>query len=212
MTKSQEISHVIKTLRDVYKTHPMQDAFGHDAFQLLIAVVLSQRSRDDQTIPVAQKLFQHASTPQKLLLLSEQEVKKIIRSIGFYNQKTEHLFKISKVVVDRFNGVIPNMREQLLSLPGVGRKTANIVLSQYFHKPAIAVDIHVHRITNRLGWIQTQKPEETEMQLMRCVPQKLWSMLNWVFVRHGQEVCKPRSPECSVCSVEKFCKKVGVEW
>ena len=179
-------------------------------FRTLIATLLSQRARDDQTIPVAEALFKVADTPQAVLALSRARLEKILRPSGKYRQNARRIQDISKILIADHDGKVPANEEQLLALPGVGRKTANIVLSRAFKKDAIAVDTHVHRITNRLGWVKTQTPEETEKALQKIIPKRYWRIVNRVFVRHGQEICAPQSPFCSKCPLFQYCKRVSV--
>jgi len=179
-------------------------------FRTLVATLLSQRSRDDQTLPIAKQLFEVADTPQAILALSSQRLQKLIRPLGKYRQNTKRIRMISKRLLQEYDGKVPDTTEALLSLPGVGRKTANIVLEHAFGQPTIAVDIHVQRISNRLGWVKTKRPEETEEALMKIVPKRWWRSINRVFVRHGQIICTPQSPFCSKCPIFASCKRVGV--
>lgn len=197
-------------LRATYTTHPMHEAFQHDVFQMLIAVVLSQRATDAMTIPVAKKLFEVAPAPQAIVELPLVELEKIIRPIGFFHQKAVALKKLSSAILEKHGGKVPTIEEQLLALPQVGRKTANIILTMFFETPQIAVDVHVHRITNRLGWVRTKTPEQTEVELTRIIPKDYIEMTNQVFVRHGQVLCRPVAPWCSRCPVLQYCKRVGV--
>ena len=187
----------------------MREALGDDPYTLLVAVMLSARSKDTMTIPVSQKLFTLAGTPQAIVKLSRERIEKVLRPIGFYRQKARYVHTLSRQLLDRFDGRVPATREELTMLSGVGRKTANIMLSQYFRKPAIAVDTHVHRISNRLGWVRTRKPAATERELAKIVPRRFWHGVNHVFVRHGQEICLPRTPRCRECPVYDYCRRVG---
>ncbi len=188
----------------------MHEAFGDDPFCMLVAVVLSQRATDAMTIPVAHKLFQKAKTPQEIVELSSKTMETILHPIGFYRQKTRALKALSRMLIEKFDSKVPSTEQELLSLPQVGRKTANIILTLFFHTPQIAVDTHVHRITNRLGWVTTKTPEETERELTKIIPAHYIPIVNQVFVRHGQDVCKPIAPWCSKCPVYIYCKRVGV--
>lgn len=189
---------------------PMHEVHGHDPFQLLVAVILSQRSRDSVTVPLAVNLFRVARTPQEFNRLPLERLETLIQSIGFYKTKALAIKNCSQILVAKYNGQVPQTEAELLSLPHVGRKTANIILTTFFDTPQIAVDIHVHRITNRLGWVQTTKPEDTENKLTICIPKKLHAIVNRVFVAHGQTVCLPRNPRCHTCPIEKYCKKAGL--
>lgn len=206
----QNARTVMKILEETYTTHPMHEAFQHDPFQMLIAVVLSQRATDAMTIPVAQLLFKHAPTPQQILELPLKKLEEIIRPIGFFHQKASALKKLSAAIIEKHDGEVPAKEEALLGLPQVGRKTANIILTMFFKTPQIAVDVHVHRIANRLGWIKTTAVEETEIELTRLIPKDFLEITNTVFVRHGQETCRPVAPWCSRCPVAAYCPRVGV--
>ncbi|MEP7166640.1 MAG: endonuclease III [Candidatus Woesebacteria bacterium] len=201
---------VLNILDKKYPTIAMHEVHGHDPFQMLVAVILSQRSRDSVTVPVAKTLFETVKTPADFVTISQTDLEQKIHAIGFYHAKAAALKKMSALLVEKYQGKVPSTEEELLSLPQVGRKTANIILTTFFNTPQIAVDIHVHRITNRLGWIQTTTPEQSEKALTDLIPKKLHSIVNRVFVAHGQTICLPRIPKCSMCPIEKYCQKVGV--
>ncbi len=181
-------------------------AEGQDPFKILIGTILSARSRDEITTRVVHDLFSKFKSPNELAEAELEDIKTIIRSIGFYNVKSERIKKVSRVIVDRFNGKVPNDIQHLLELPGVGRKTANCVLAYGFNKAAIPVDVHVHRICNRLGLVDTLTPEDTEMELRRILAKKYWLKVNNTFVMYGQNICLPIRPNCSLCSLKEFCK------
>jgi endonuclease-3 len=204
------VEKVLTTLQKTYTSHPMHEAFKHDVFHMLIAVVLSQRATDAMTIPVAQSLFRKAPTPQAIVKLPLSSLEAILRPIGFFHAKATALKKLSQHLIDHHRGRVPHTEAELLAIPQVGRKTANILLTLFFNTPQIAVDVHVHRITQRLGWLTSKTPEETEGKLTKLIPKHLIPDTNRIFVRHGQEICKPVSPKCSICPVEGYCKKVGV--
>ena len=178
-----------------------------DPFQFLVAVMLSARSKDSATIPVAKALFTRAPTPAAIVTLERHEIETILRPIGFFRVKAIYLQGLSLKVLERG---MPTTFEELVTLPGVSRKTANVVLSQFYGEPAIAVDIHVHRITNRLGWVWTKTPEETEHALQKIVPRERWKDVNRLLVQHGQTICLPRKPKCSECPISQYCEKIGV--
>lgn len=203
-------TQVLSILDTTYPTIAMHVVHGHDPFQLLIAVILSQRSRDSVTVPTAQKLFEDLKTPADFVKISHTELEQKIHPVGFYTAKAAAIQKLSQILIEKYGGKVPSTEAELLSLPHVGRKTANIILTTFFDTPQIAVDIHVHRITNRLGWVRTTKPEQTEKELTRLIPKKWHSIVNRVFVAHGQTICLPRVPKCSMCPIEKYCQKVGV--
>ncbi|MBI2584012.1 MAG: endonuclease III [Candidatus Aenigmarchaeota archaeon] len=181
-----------------------------NAFKVLISTVLSARTKDSTTIPIAQKLFRKYKNPEDFLKAPLKQLEKEIYGIGFYRVKASRLKQLCKILIEKYHGIVPQTMEQLLELPGVGRKTANCVLVYAFRKPAIPVDVHVHRISNRLGLVKTEKPEETEMRLMEIVPRKYWIDVNELLVRHGQTICLPQSPFCSRCPVFDLCDRNGV--
>ena len=180
-------------------------------FQILISTIISLRTKDEVTAEASERLFKLADNPYDMLKLSEEEIAKAIYPAGFYRNKAKTIKKISQILVEKYNGQVPDTLEELLKLPGVGRKTANLVLALSFNKPAICVDVHVHRITNRLGFVKTKTPEETELELMKKVPKKYWNKINDLLVAFGQTICKPISPFCSKCPVSQYCEKVGVD-
>lgn len=177
-----------------------------DPFKILIGTILSARSRDENTTKVVNKLFAAYGTPAALASADIKDIKKLIHSIGFYNVKAARIKQVAQVIVDKFAGKVPSDIDQLLELPGVGRKTANCVLVYAFDKPAIPVDIHVHRISNRLGLVNTKTPEKTEEELARIVDKKLWTKLNDTFVMYGQNICLPVKPNCRACDLKKQCR------
>ena len=178
---------------------------GNDPFKILIGTILSARSRDENTSKIVHKLFQKYKNADELATADLDDIKSIIHSIGFYNVKALRIKKVSKIIVEKFNGIVPSNMEDLLGLPGVGRKTANCVLVYAFNKPAIPVDIHVHRISNRIGIVKTQNPKKTEEELVKIIDRKFWLVLNNTFVRYGQNICLPLRPKCEVCSIKDIC-------
>jgi endonuclease III len=174
-------------------------------FQILIATVMSARTKDTTTMPLANELFKRYRRPDDLLQLSEVELEKKIYPIGFYKTKARNILLLCQKLKDNFNGKVPRTMDELLTLPGVGRKTANCTLGYAFNIPCIAVDIHVHRISNRIGLVSTRTPEDTEQALLKTVPQELWLDVNDLFVTHGQTICSPRNPKCAVCPIQKWC-------
>ncbi|HKZ61824.1 MAG TPA: endonuclease III [Nitrososphaera sp.] len=175
-------------------------------FKILIGTILSARTRDENTTRVVNKLFARFKTPEDLAVADIDEIKKIIHSIGFYNVKAERIKQVSQTLVSRFGAQVPCDIDQLLELPGVGRKTANCVLVYAFDKPAIPVDVHVHRISNRLGLVHTKMPEQTELKLIKLVDRRLWTRVNDTFVMYGQNICLPVKPNCKACDLKKMCR------
>ena len=174
-------------------------------FRILIATILSARTKDENTTKAADKLFKLYGTPQKLAKAKVKDVEKIIKSVGFYHVKSKRIIEVANLILSKYNGKVPADIDKLVDMPGVGRKTANCVLVYAFEKPAIPVDTHVHRISNRLGLVDTKMPEETEMALREKIPKKYWLDINNTFVMYGQNICKPISPMCDVCKIRKTC-------
>ena len=177
-----------------------------DPFKILIGTILSSRSRDENTTKVVKTLFKRFRNAKELAEGNMEEVKQIIHSIGFYNVKAKRVIEVSQLIVKKFNGKVPNCIEKLLELPGVGRKTANCVLVYGFNKPAIPVDTHVHRISNRMGLVNTKTPEKTEAELSNIIDRKHWIKLNNTFVMYGQNICLPVTPNCKLCELKQMCK------
>ena len=175
-------------------------------FSILIGTILSARTKDESTTKVVKVLFSKYKNSKELANAKLKDVEKIIKSIGFYHVKAKRIIEVAKIIDSRYRGKVPDDLETLVGLPGVGRKTANCVLVYAFDKPAIPVDIHVHRISNRLGLVDTKTPEETEMELMKKIPKKFWLEINDTFVMYGQNICKPISPMCEVCKIKNSCK------
>ena len=184
----------------------LHDAENRGPFSILIGTILSARTRDENTAKVVKKLFAKYKSSESLAKAKIRDVEKLIKSIGFYHVKAKRIVEVSSIIESEFNGKVPDNFDDLLGLPGVGRKTANCVLVYAFDKPAIPVDIHVHRISNRLGLVETKTPEETELELMKIIPKKYWLEINETFVMYGQNICKPISPMCTICGIKKDCK------
>ena len=175
-------------------------------FSILIGTILSARTKDESTTKVCKVLFSKHKNAKSLANAKVKDIEKIIKSIGFYHVKSKRIIEVAKIIDSKYKGIVPDDLETLVKLPGVGRKTANCVLVYAFEKPAIPVDIHVHRISNRLGLVETKNPEDTEQELMKKVPKKFWIDINDTFVMYGQNICKPISPMCDVCKIKKNCK------
>ena len=181
-----------------------------DPFRILVGTILSARTKDACTAGACERLFARATTPQELDALSEEEIADLIYPVGFFRTKAANLKKLPGVLAEKFHGVMPNTVEELCELPGVGRKTANLVVSLGFHLPAICVDVHVHRISNRFGLIVTKEPLDTEMALRKKLPVEYWQGWNSYLVAFGQTRCTPRNPKCDGCPICKWCDRVGV--
>ncbi len=182
-----------------------------DPFQVLISCLLSLRTRDETTAAASARLFRLANTPEAILALRPKQIEKAIYPVSFYRNKSKQIIGICMRLQSDYGGKVPKSMDALLSLPGVGRKTANLVLSVAYGLPAICVDIHVHRISNRIGYIETTTPDESEGALREKLPKRHWITYNDILVPFGQYICKPISPFCSRCAIESKCPKVGVE-
>ncbi len=186
------------------------ERFGRDPYIVLVSCILSLRTKDKITLEASLRLFSIAKTPHDMVLIPLQVLEKLIYPVGFYRRKAEHIQKINKILIEVYGGQVPNLKELLLNLPGVGIKTANLVLGLGFKIPALCVDIHVHRIANRLGLVYTKNPEQTEQALMKIFPKEHWIELNRLLVMWGQNICTPLSPYCSKCIISSLCKKNSV--
>ncbi len=178
-----------------------------DPFKILISTILSARTRDANTRIATEKLFAKYYTPESIAEANIDEIEKLVKSSGFYKVKAARIKEVSKILIEEYNSIVPDNYEELLSLPGVGSKTANCVLVYAFKIPAIPVDTHVHRISNRLGWVKTKNPLKTEVALKNTIPKELWLKLNRLFVRFGQQICLSIRPKCEICPINKECPK-----
>jgi len=182
----------------------------HAPFRILISTVLSLRTKDRTTEEASHRLFAVADTPETMLLLSSARIEKLIFPVGFYRTKARNILSICRQLLDRYGGNVPDDLDELLTLPGVGRKTANLVITVGYNKLGICVDTHVHRISNRWGLVRTRTPEETEMALRRILPKRYWTTFNDLLVSYGQNLCVPISPFCSRCRLIGRCPQTGV--
>jgi len=182
-----------------------------DAFKILISCLLSLRARDENTEKVVKRLFKHVKGPEDIVKMPTKRLERLIYESGFYKRKARILKHVARVILEEYGGKVPASKEELLKIRGIGPKTANIVLAFAFKKDALPIDTHCHRIPNRLGWIRTKTPEQTEKALEKLLPKKYWKEFNALFVLFGKTICKPVSPLCSICPVRDYCKRVGVE-
>ena len=204
MKMEQTLSH--NKLARLTALKGLQAEEQQDPFKILIGTILSARTRDEITTKVVNNLFRKFKNSRELAKADIEEIKAVIHSIGFYNIKAKRIKDVSQLIVERFNGEVPDDIRKLLELPGVGRKTANCVLVYGFKKAAIPVDIHVHRISNRLGLVNTTTPEKTEIELSRILAKKYWLKVNDTFVMYGQNICLPIKPNCKLCKLKEVCK------
>ena len=213
--KSADLPAVLRRLRKATKDWrtPVVTEIScqSDPFRVLISCLLSLRTRDENTKAASKRLFDLADTPQKILRLGTKEVEKAIYPVAFFRNKTLNLYKICRALINDHKGNVPDTLDQLLKLKGVGRKTANLTLILGHGKPGICVDTHVHRISNRWGYVQTKSPDLTEMILRIELPKRYWMEYNNLLVSFGQNICKPQSPYCSQCCVSDYCRQVGVK-
>jgi endonuclease III len=205
-TNMNNYKQIFLILEKDHKATMLEQFHNYSKFQLLISTLLSSRTKDSTTIPIVKRMFKKWFRPEDFLKVDLEKLEQELYGIGFYKVKAKNIKKLSKQLIEEFNGIVPSTLEGMTSLPGVGRKTANCMLNYAFGKEAVAVDIHVHRISNRLGWIKTNKPEESEIELMRVLPRELWTQVNKLLVNHGQTVCLPINPKCKECKISKYCE------
>lgn len=217
MIKCDQLDKIGKILDGMIKTmdavkpprmtalRQLREAENGSPLSILIGTILSARTRDENTSAVVRKLFSRYKTAHALASAKISDVEKIIKSTGFYHVKAKRIIEVASIIDSKYSGKVPQTLDKLVELPGVGRKTANCVLVYAFDKPAIPVDTHVHRISNRIGLVQTKTPEDTEIELMKKIPKKHWIRINDTFVMYGQNICKPISPMCKVCQIKKEC-------
>lgn len=185
----------------------LMDSFK-DPYLVLIACILSLRTNDKTTYPATLRMLELGKTPKDFANCDVKELEKAIYPVGFYSNKAKQIVELSKILVEKYNSKVPDSIEELCKFNGVGRKTANLTLSLGFNKPAICVDVHVHRIFNRIGYVNTKNPDDTEFKLRKILPEKYWIDINTLLVTHGQNICKPQKPMCDKCPIEKFCNKI----
>lgn len=213
--KNNDIHAVVKILRRAvkewrspYVTEMSQQR--RDPFRVLISTMLSLRTKDAVTEVASEKLFALAHTPATMMRLTPRQIEKAIYPVGFYHTKARNIIQVCRDLVEQYGGQTPDEIDELVKLPGVGRKTANLVLTLGYCKLGICVDTHVHRITNRWGYVKTKTPEQTEMALREKLPSEYWIEINDELVAFGQNICHPTSPKCSICPVFKYCERIGV--
>lgn len=205
------MDRVLSRLAAGYEINRFVRENGESPFRVLVACIISLRTKDEVTYPATARLFARARTAAAMARLQPKTIASLIYPAGFYRRKAEQIREISRRLAREHAGRVPNDLDALLEFPGVGRKTANLVITLGFNAPGICVDIHVHRIANRLGWLETAHPDETEVALRETLPARWWIPINETLVRHGQQVCRPQSPICSACSVRRSCARVGVD-
>ena len=210
-----DIDNIVKSLQNDFETYKVEHSEFVDFMEnlknpylVLICCILSLRTNDKTTIKASYNMLKLAKTPKEMMHVDVDTLSKAIYPVGFYKNKASQIIELSKKLVTDFNSKVPDNIDELVKFKGVGRKTANLVLTKGFNKPAICVDTHVHRITNRLGYVKTKNPDDTEMQLRKILPEKYWIDFNTLLVTHGQNICRPQKPNCDKCSISKYCKKI----
>jgi len=202
LSESTEADPSVNTVAEHYRRDP---------WAVLASTIISLRTKDEVTLSASERLLEKAGNPAELSGMNEEKIAKLIYPAGFYRNKAASLKKIACILLEQYGGKVPASMDELLALPGVGRKTANLVLNEAFDLDAICVDIHVHRISNRCGWLSSKTPEETEMILRDILPKKYWKRINYLLVLYGQRLCRPVSPFCSYCVIKKHCIRNGVD-
>ena len=212
MVTNRNIDVVIRILKRLVRRweEPIVGRYREDPFTTLISCLLSLRTKDETTRGASQRLFRLARTPQRMLTLSPARIERAIFPVGFYRTKARTIRAVCRTLIDRYGGLVPDDLDELLTIKGVGRKTANLVITLAFNKDGICVDTHVHRISNRWGYVKTKTPEHTEMALRSRLPRRYWRIYNDLLVTFGQNLCHPTSPWCSRCPLERVCPKTGV--
>lgn len=205
------IDKIVQTLKEANQPRSdfveLMEKFN-DPYLVLIGCILSLRTNDKTTYPATLRMLELAKTPQDMMKVDEKVLARAIYPVGFYENKARQIIELSRIIIEELNGNVPDEIEDLIKFDGVGRKTANLVLAKGFNKPAICVDVHVHRIFNRIGYIKTQTPEKTEFALREKLPIKHWLDINTLLVTHGQNVCKPQRPKCQDCPISQWCQKI----
>ncbi|GAB6189240.1 endonuclease III [Marinitoga arctica] len=200
----KEIKKILEILEKTYPDSTTALKYNN-TFELLIAVMLSAQTTDNQVNKVTPKLFEKFKTPEDFVKLTPEKLEKYIKGVGLYKTKSKNIINTCKILLEKYNGKIPDTKEELVKLPGVGRKTANVMLSVAFNKPAIAVDTHVFRVSNRIGLANSKNVEKTEEDLMKAIPKELWGKAHHWLIYHGRNICKARNPKCEECPIKDYC-------
>ena len=206
MSKTDRIIKIVEELNEVFEIRVF---LGHDPYKVLVRTILSQRTRDENTDQATNNLFAKYKDIYEVVEAPTEDIQELIRPAGFYRVKAGRIQEVSQILIDEYGGEVPDTLDELVKLPGVGRKTANCVLVFAFELPAIPVDTHVHRISNRMGLVNTKNPDDTERELSKIAPKELWIKLNDLMVQFGQNICKPTSPQCETCPVSYLCDYDG---
>lgn len=202
---NQREEYISEVIARIKKIIPPGKFKHRDPYNVLISTILSQRSKDENTAIASGQLFEVYDTPEALVKGELDKIEELIKPAGLYQAKAKNIREVARILIEDYNSKVPNSVEEMIKLPGVGRKTANCVMVYGFNEPAIPVDTHVHRISNRLGWVNTKQPEQTEVELAKFLPKKYWIEINELLVRFGQEVCRPIGPHCTDCPLNDIC-------
>lgn len=209
--KKINIDKIVEILKEAKQPRSefvnLMDSFSGNPYLVLISCILSLRTNDKTTYPATLRMLKLGKTPADFAGVDLKQLADAIYPVGFYANKAVQIIELSKILVEKHNSKVPDSIDELVKFKGVGRKTANLVIARGLNKPAICVDVHVHRIFNRLGYVKTKTPEETEFSLREKLPEKYWIDINTLLVTHGQNVCKPQKPMCDICPIEKYCEK-----
>lgn len=212
---TMDIDSIFKILKNDFESNKLAHSEFVDFMEnaknpyiVLICCILSLRTNDKITIGASKRMLELACNPDDMSKVSYENLSEAIYPVGFYQNKARQILELSKIISEKYNSIVPNTIEELIKFNGVGRKTANLVLTKGFNIPAICVDVHVHRICNRLGYVKTTKPDDTEMELRKILPKKYWIDFNTYLVTLGQNICKPQKPSCAICPIQKYCKKL----
>lgn len=210
-----DYQYVLRILKDSYKKSKSPSVTliaerTSNPFNVLLSTLISLRTKDEVTLLSSKRLFERVKSFYDIINIPLKEIEKLIYPAGFYLTKARRMKEIAKIIIEKYNNRIPDTLDELLTLPGIGRKTANLVISLGFNKPGLCVDTHVHRITNRFGWVRTKSPNDTEFALRNILPKMYWRKINDYLVSYGQTICKPISPFCSKCRLNDICPKVNV--
>ena len=206
--KKKIINELINKLSALYPVATIQLSFT-SPYELLFATILSAQCTDDRVNKVTSVIFKKYNSPEQFAKMPNEKIEKMIFSTGFYKAKAKHIKDMSQALLDKFNGKVPGTMEELLTLPGVGRKTANVVLGHVFNIPAIVVDTHVIRISNKLGLVDTSNPEKIETDLMKLIDENLWVVFTHYLINFGRQTCSARNPKCNVCPLSEVCPSFG---
>lgn len=211
LKNNEQIDEIVDLLKKAEQPRSefvhLMDTFN-DPYLVLISCILSLRTNDKTTYPATLRMLELGRTPAEFAVCDVKKLEKAIYPVGFYANKAKQIVELSKRLVDEYNSQVPESIDEMIKFNGVGRKTANLVMSRGFNKPAICVDVHVHRIFNRLGYVKTRTPEETEFALREKLPVRHWIDINTLLVTHGQNICKPIKPKCDICPIKDYCKKL----